>query len=114
MVLIPFILATLALAVIIEILAQKSMRAGGLCLTPEVDATSSGVMFSRYGPTAIAVIYSLTWTWIDLDIRRIQPWLELSRADGGTAESTLLLDYPFEFLAFIPVKAWKTKYDGAP
>ncbi|KAJ9158275.1 Protein AIG2 [Coniochaeta hoffmannii] len=109
-VLIPFIVATLALAAIIEMLAQKSMREGGLCLTPEADATSPGVISSRYGPTAIAVIYSLTWTWIDLDIRRIQPWLELSRADGGTAESTLLLDYPFEFLAFVPIKAWKKKH----
>jgi hypothetical protein len=91
-------------------LAQKSMTEGGLSLTPDADDTSTGVVLSRYGPTVIAVIYSLTWTWIDLDIRRIQPWLEMSREEGGTAESTLLLDYPFEFLAFIPVKAWRKKY----
>lgn len=65
---------------------------------------------TQYAPTIVAVLYSLTFTWIDLDIRRIQPWLELSRSEGAPAESTLLLDYPFEFLAFIPLKAWKKKY----
>jgi hypothetical protein len=91
-VLASFILASLALGAIIEFLAQKSLKEGGLCLTQDADNASAGVILSRYGPTAIAVIYSLTWTWIDLDIRRIQPWLELSRADGGTADSTLLLE----------------------
>jgi uncharacterized BrkB/YihY/UPF0761 family membrane protein len=109
-VLIPFIFVTLFLGVVIEILSQKSSRHGGLCLTPKDDGTSTLIILSRYGPTVIAVIYSLTWTWIDLDIRRIQPWLELSKSGGGTAESTLLLDYPFEFLALIPIKAWKKKY----
>lgn len=109
-VLIPFIVVSLALAAVIELLAQKSMAEGGLSLTPNAGDISTGVILSRYGPTVISVVYSMTWTWIDLDIRRIQPWLDLFRCDGGTAESSLLLDYPFEFLATIPFKAWRKKY----
>ncbi|OIW30379.1 hypothetical protein CONLIGDRAFT_367130 [Coniochaeta ligniaria NRRL 30616] len=109
-VLVPFILVSLVLGALVEYLAQRSDKEGGLSLAPDADNASAGVILSRYAPTAIAVIYSLTWTWIDLDIRRIQPWLEMSKEEGGTAESTLLLDYPFEFLAFIPVKAWRNKH----
>lgn len=108
-VLVSFILVSLTLAAVIEFLAQWSLKEGGISLRPDTDGASTAIIVSRYAPTVIAVLYSLTWTWIDLDIRRIQPWLELSRGEGGTADSTLLLDYPFEFLAFVPVKAWKKK-----
>lgn len=108
-VLVSFILATCTLIGVIEYLAQKSREYGGLSLSAETGGNTLAVTSSQYAPTIIAVLYSLIWTWIDLDIRRIQPWLELSRLDGASAESTLLLDYPFEFLAFIPTKAWKRK-----
>jgi hypothetical protein len=104
-----FIGLSLVLVAVIEYFAQRSQREGGLSLTDNADNSPTGVILSRYAPTVVAVMYSLIWTWIDLDIRRMQPWLELSRGDGGTAESTVLLDYPFEFLAFIPVKAGKRK-----
>ncbi|KAH8764916.1 hypothetical protein F5883DRAFT_104271 [Diaporthe sp. PMI_573] len=61
-------------------------------------------------PTTIAVLYSLLWTWIDLDVRRMQPWFELSRPHGANAEQSLLLNYHFEFLAFVPIKAWKQRH----
>jgi hypothetical protein len=104
-----FILFTFGLVGVIEYFAQRSQKEGGLSLTDDADATTTSILLSRYAPTVVAVTYSLIWTWIDLDIRRMQPWLELSRRDGATAESTVLLDYPFEFLAFVPIKAGKRK-----
>lgn len=105
------ILATLALAGVIEFLAQKSLRKGGLGLSDTPGGISSSVRFGYlYAPTVVAVCYSLIWTWIDLDVRRMQPWLELSRPDGATAKNSLLLDYPFSFLAIVPFRAWKNKY----
>ncbi|KAK1766182.1 hypothetical protein QBC33DRAFT_542093 [Phialemonium atrogriseum] len=109
-VLVPFILVSLFLAAIIELLAQKSKREGGLSLSPDPDESPAVIFYSRYAPTIVAVVYSLWWTWIDLDIRRMQPWLDLSRPAGAPAESTLFLDYPFEFLAFIPYRAGKRKH----
>lgn len=107
-VLISVIVLTLTLAGAIEFLAQKSQKEGGLALTECADCHSGIVTFAAlYAPTIISVLYSLLWSWIDLDIRRIQPWLELSRPDGAMADSSLLLDYPNKFLAFIPFSAWK-------
>lgn len=68
-------------------------------------------MFSYlYVPTIIAVLYSLIWSWIDLDAKRMQPWFELSKKDGVTAENSLFLDYPYDFVATVPFKAARKRY----
>lgn len=104
-----FILVSFAIIAVIEYLARESQKYGGLLLSPTDEGSTRVTFCTQYAPTIVAVLYSLTFTWIDLDIRRIQPWLELSRPQGAPAGSTLLLDYPFEFLAFIPLRAWKKK-----
>ncbi|KAK6849824.1 hypothetical protein PG995_013657 [Apiospora arundinis] len=53
----------------------------------------------------VAVIYSLAWSWVASDTKRMQPWLEMSQPGGATAEDSLLLDYPSMFFAWVPIKA---------
>ncbi|KAL6849411.1 hypothetical protein ACO1O0_008951 [Amphichorda felina] len=90
----------------IEILAQKSQKQGGLALSPSLDQIPQYAMISsQYAPQVLAVLYSLFWSWIDLDIKRIQPWFQMSRPEGATAEDSLLLDYPYTFVAWVPFKA---------
>lgn len=101
-----FALASFIIAAIIEILADQSQRNGGLALSASADSFSTFVQFCYlFLPTIVAVIYSLLWSWIDLDVKRIQPWLEMSRPAGATAESSIFLDYPYDFIAFVPIKA---------
>lgn len=105
-----FIVVTLAMAGISEFLAQRSEREGGLALSDCSECLSGLSTFGYlYAPTIVSVLYGLVWTWIDLDIRRIQPWLELSRPEGATADSSLFLNYPFSFLAFVPFSAGKRR-----
>lgn len=105
------VVISLSLAGVLEYLAQKSQRQGGLALSSSEDDISKSVNIAYlYMPTTVAVMYSLLWTWVDLDVRRMQPWLELSRSHGAKAEQSLLLNYPFEFLAFVPIKAWKQRH----
>lgn len=105
------IVISLALAGVLEALAQMSQRQGGLALSLSEDDIPQSVNIAYlYMPTTIAVLYSLLWTWIDLDVRRMQPWFELSRSGGAKGDQSLLLDYPFEFLAFVPVTAWKRRH----
>lgn len=105
------VIISLGLAGVLEFLAQKSQRQGGLALSSSMDSFSESVNIAYlYMPTTVAVLYSLLWTWIDLDVRRMQPWLELSRPHGASAEQSLLLNYPFEFLAFVPIKAWRQRH----
>ena len=102
---------TLLLAATIEILAQRSASHGGLALSPSLDEIPRYAMWSYlYAPTVVAVLYSLIWSWVDLDVKRMQPWFELSKEGGATAEGSLFLDYPFDFVAVAPLKAFKRRH----
>lgn len=102
---------SLLLAAILEILAQESLRAGGLAMTSSPDDFSVYVTFGYlFLPTIIAVIYSLFWSWVDLDAKRMQPWFEMSREGGAVAKQSVLLAYPYDFVGTVPFTALKRRY----
>jgi Protein of unknown function (DUF3433) len=49
-------------------------------------------------------------SWVDLDVKRLEPWFQLSNPGGAAARDSLLLQYPFDFLPFIPTAALHRKY----
>ncbi|KAI1291416.1 hypothetical protein F5Y03DRAFT_376764 [Xylaria venustula] len=109
---------SLLLAASIELLAQKGAKEGGLSLSESVDSIpQASLLASIYLPTFIALLYGLLWSWVDLDTKRIQPWLELSQPGGSVAQNSLFLDYPSDFIAFVPFRAarrrhWLVFYTG--
>lgn len=108
----PMAIWTAALAAVIEFFAQKSSREGGLALSRTVDDIPSIAKFNyEFLPTIIAVILSIAWTWVDLDIKRIQPWLAMSKKEGARLQDSLALDYPYDFVALAPYKAAKRRYE---
>jgi hypothetical protein len=52
--------------------------------------------YSHYATSSPPIVYSMfivaLWTWTDLEIRRMQPYIDLSHG-RATAEKSLLLDY---------------------
>lgn len=105
------IIASLLMVAAIELLAQKSQRQGGLALSPSLKEIPQYAMItSQYIPQVLAVCYSLVWSWIDLDVKRMQPWFEMSKPGGALAGDSLLLDYPYTFVAFVPVQAAQRKW----
>jgi hypothetical protein len=110
-VLFAFAGASLLIAALLEILAQSSQKKGGLSLVDDAGALPPSVSFGYlYFPTIVAVVYSLIWNWVDLDVKRMQPWLELSKPEGAMGRDSLFLDYPFEFVAFVPFTSAKKRY----
>ncbi|KAF5247876.1 hypothetical protein FANTH_6157 [Fusarium anthophilum] len=110
-ILLAVIALTILLAIAIETVAQRSAAQGGLALSPTLTDIPGYVKFSYlYVPTIIAVLYSLIWSWIDLDVKRMQPWFELSKDTGATGGGSLFLDYQYEFVALVPFKAAKRKH----
>ncbi|KAH9209381.1 hypothetical protein DL95DRAFT_477433, partial [Leptodontidium sp. 2 PMI_412] len=92
-----FIVISLSIIIVLEILSHISARSsngGGLAFAADVDDLSYGA------------------TWVDLDVKRLEPWFQLSRENGALAEDSLLLQYPFDFLPFIPVTACRRKHWG--
>lgn len=97
---------TLLIAGAVEVLAQFSQAKGGLALSRTQDEIPQYAMVSYlYVPNIVAVLYSLIWSWVDLDVKRMQPWFELSKPEGATAKNSMFLDYPYDFIATVPVKA---------
>ncbi|KAH7310374.1 hypothetical protein BKA65DRAFT_413820 [Rhexocercosporidium sp. MPI-PUGE-AT-0058] len=109
-----FILGSLAIIAILEVLSNISSRpsnGGGLAFAQDVDNIPTGVTFGYlYFPTILAVLYSLIWSWVDLDTKRLEPWFQMSKPTGAAADDSLLLQYPFDFLPFIPVTAFRRKH----
>lgn len=50
------------------------------------------------------------WNWIDLDIKRLEPYYQLCSPHGALAEDSLLLQYPFDFIILVPFEAARRKH----
>lgn len=112
----PLVLAsviafTLFLVVILAILQSKSNQDGGILFSESINNFPAGMTFLYlYLPTIIAVFYTTVWNWIDLDIKRLEPWYQLSKESGAPAHESILLQYPVEFLASVPISSMKRRF----
>jgi hypothetical protein len=103
----PYLSALLLLSIIllagIESLRQTSIRNNGLHhLGTSNLSTAQNVVYS-YIPTAIAVIYSTLWSYIDADARRLEPYIQMRSAQSPA--NYLFLDYIFESAFETPIRA---------
>lgn len=105
--LLVFFLATIVLIVVIEVLHAKSNRERGLSFANSLGDFTAWETFSyRYLMTAVSVLYGMAWAVVDLDIRRLEPFFQLALPTGATGKNSILLRYPFGFLAAVPVTAF--------
>lgn len=111
----PFLLAvilvTLGLLALVQILVIYDQRHDGILFATKISDLGAGHIFLyRYFPTIISVSYGLAWHWIDVDTRRIEPYRQLSKSGGAIGRDSLLLRYPTDLLAFVPLKAFRRKH----
>ncbi|KAF1994853.1 hypothetical protein P154DRAFT_548815 [Amniculicola lignicola CBS 123094] len=100
-----------ALIAILQYLLSKSQRNGGILFASNINALPlSQTFLFRYLSTIIAVTFSIFWTWIDLETKRLEPYYQLSKDGGALGKDSLLLQYPFDFIPFVPIKAIKDRH----
>jgi hypothetical protein len=104
--------STVGFIIILEIASYHSEKhGGGLAFADTLDNLSTSARFIYlYLPTLVFVAYSMVWNWVDLDTKRLEPWLQMSDPNGAPASSSVSLQYPFDFLPFVPVKAARRRY----
>lgn len=60
-------------------------------------------------PTMIAIVFAVLFSIMDFDIRRLEPFYQLSQPGGAKASSSLNLDHLTMFQYFVPFKAFRLK-----
>lgn len=97
---------SLALAALLQYLLFLSTRNNGLIFAADIHNLALGQAFAYlYLPTILTVCYGFFWAWIDLDIRRLEPWYQVAARDGALGKESLLLDYPVQFILAVPFTA---------
>ncbi|KAL2008159.1 hypothetical protein VTN00DRAFT_8141 [Thermoascus crustaceus] len=104
------VIVSLILAGVQEFLCQKSMSEkagkGGLIQYNRVANISSEEFFCwKYLPTLVMVTYGVLWQITDYDVKRLEPYYQLSQPTGNTAAKSLNLDYVTQWAYFVPFKA---------
>lgn len=105
------LLATSGLIVVLQWLLFRSQTTGGVLFAPSINSLPLSKTFGYlYAPTMIAVVYGLLWSWIDLDIKRMEPYYQLCSPGGSLAENSVLLQYAFDFIALVPFHAARRQH----
>ena len=100
------ILANLLLVILLAFLLRKNTQEGGIYFAVmEQDVSDSANFLFSYFPTIFAVLYSTLWNWVDLDTKRLEPWFQMSSETGASGRDSILLKYPAQFLALVPLHA---------
>ena len=96
---------------IIEVLHYISTRDGVLIPEhPQRGFSMAQIFYYQYLPQMVIVLYGIGWAAVDLDVKRLEPYFQLSKPGGASADDSILLHYPFDFLALVPVTAAKRKF----
>ena len=99
---------TLSLLVVIAyLLSMTNKENGALYIRDEIGPKTTFLFL--YLPIVLSVFYSITWSWIDLDTKRLEPYFQMSRDGGARPQDSLHLHYPFDFVAVAPLKALKKR-----
>lgn len=104
-------LITLALIIGIIFLLLASQHNQGALFAQDINELPLNRSVAYlYLPTLVSVLYSFLWTWVILDIKRLEPYFQLSKPGGATGSSSLLFGYPLQFLLTLPFLAYKHKH----
>ncbi len=111
------IIVALALAGLQEYLCQVSMKAvrkdpeNGLVRFKKAgDLTMAQFFTWKYAPIMIFVFYGILWQMSDFEVKRLEPFYQLSRRTGATAGESLNMDYLTFMSWLVPFRALRHKH----
>ena len=100
------LIITVALIALVEYINKISIEEKALFFAERAEDFPMGVVFCyRYLPQMIVVALGVGWAAVDLDVKRLEPYFQLSKPEGATASNSIFLHYPFDFIAFVPINA---------
>ncbi|KAI7975876.1 hypothetical protein EIK77_005626 [Talaromyces pinophilus] len=113
--LLMLIIVSLGLAGVQEYLYQQSKslesRGKGLIQFNDVAEIPTAQFFAwKYLPTMVMVTYGVLWQIMEYNVKRLEPYYQLSQPTGNIASKSLNLDYTTLFSYFVPYKAVRNRH----
>lgn len=104
------IIVSLVLAAVQEFLYRRSRNLAaqgmGLIQYNSVAEIPTAQFFAwKYLPTIVMVFYGVLYQITDYDVKRLEPYYQLSQPTGSPAAQSLNLDYVTLWVFFVPLKA---------
>jgi hypothetical protein len=111
------VIVAVLLSVLQEFLCQLSMRRakedpehGGLIQFQKAGELSVLAYFTwKYAPILFFVIYGILWQITDFEVKRLEPFYQLSKEKGATAAESLNMDYLTFMSWLVPLRALRHK-----
>lgn len=116
---VPYLLmlagVSLTLAAVQEYLYQRSQaleaKGQGLIQYNDVAEIPTPQFFAwKYLPTMVMVSYGVLWQIMEYNVKRLEPYYQLSQPTGNVASKSLNLDYTTLFSYFVPYKAFRNRH----
>ncbi|GAD96773.1 conserved hypothetical protein [Paecilomyces variotii No. 5] len=109
------ILVSITLAVVQEYLCQRSIalekEGTGLISYDRVSEIPTAEFFCwKYLPTIVMVSYGVLWQITDYEVKRLEPYYQLSQPTGNTAAKTINLDYISLWSYIVPYKSLRYRH----
>lgn len=104
------ILLSFLLAGCSEILYRSSTKKGHLIQFSKPTEIEGIEYFSiKFLPTLLAVIFGVLWEITDFEVKRLEPYFQLSRENGATGAETLNVDYITSYRFLVPFDALRRR-----
>lgn len=99
--------------ILVSFLPSTAIRKGFLPavgVAPDVAGFSPANFLYSFVPSMLGQMLFLAFRTVDMTIRKLQPWAELSKPDGSLAGESLLLDYHASFTLECFLKATRARH----
>ncbi|PYH48821.1 DUF3433 domain-containing protein [Aspergillus saccharolyticus JOP 1030-1] len=108
--LIPLACLMAAMLIVTEVLRQWGSNTGGLVVFTSSDEITVARRFMfTYAPSILGMIVAILWSVVEYDALRLEPYFQLSKPQGVSAE-VLLLNYEFGHFTTAPFFAFRNRH----
>ncbi|KAH6697425.1 hypothetical protein F5X68DRAFT_4423 [Plectosphaerella plurivora] len=104
------ILLSCGLAISSEFLYRVSAKRPLLSFHMPQELPPAQYIAVKFAPTVLAVIYGVFWQIVDIEVKRLEAFYQLSKEGGALAAESINVDYTTSFSWLRPFRAFRLKH----
>lgn len=108
--LVSMILLSILLAVFTELLFRHSAASGLVTFTRASDIAGIKYFAIKFLPAIMAVTYGVLWQMTEFEVKRLEPFYQLSKEQGATAAESLNVDYITSVIFLRPLRSLQRRH----